>query len=49
MIEAPEDGDDGRIGIFPSWRALYASVIVATLVMILLLYWFTVALDFSAP
>jgi hypothetical protein len=48
MIEAPEDGDDGRIGIFPSWTALYASVIVVTLVMILLLYWFTVALDFSA-
>ena len=38
---------DGRIGIFPSWTAVYSSVVVATLVMILLLYWFTVALDFS--
>jgi len=53
MTEGPttgvgnDDGDDGRIGIFPSWNAVYASVVVVTLLMILLLYWFTVALDFS--
>ena len=53
MAESPttdgrdDDGDDGRIGIFPSWNAVYASVVVATLLMIVLLYWFTVALDYS--
>lgn len=45
----PDDEDDeGPIGIFPSWRAAYASVVIVTLLMIALLYWFTVALDFSA-
>ena len=44
-----DDGDEGPIGIFPSWKAVYASVVIATLVMIVLLYWFTVALDFSSP
>ncbi len=44
-----DEGDEGPIGIFPSWKAAYASVAVATLLMIVLLYWFTVALDFSAP
>lgn len=44
-----EDGDEGPIGIFPSWNAVYVSVVIATLLMILALYWFTVALDFSGP
>ena len=44
----PED-DDGRIGIFPSWNALYATVVVYTLAVIVLLYAFTVLLDYSAP
>lgn len=46
--EADSDsGDDGRIGIFPTWRSLYVSVVVYTVALILLLYAFTVLLDFS--
>ena len=49
-LQDPNDeGDEGPIGIFHSWNAVYASVVGATLLMIVLLYWFTVALDFSAP
>lgn len=48
QVEQPED-DDGRIGIFPSWSVLYATVVVYTLAMIGLLYAFTVLLDYSAP
>ena len=54
-IEAPrqdpheDDGDEGPGGIFPSWNAAYVAVVGVTLLMIVLLYWFTVALDFSAP
>ncbi len=47
-VEQPEE-DDGRIGIFPSWKALYGSVVVYTLAMIVLLYVFTVMLDHSSP
>ena len=47
MTEIDENGDDGPIGIFPSWKAVYVSVVVVTAVMIVALYWFTVALDFS--
>ncbi len=47
-VEQPED-DDGPIGIFPSWNALYAIVTVYTLAMIVLLYAFTVLLDYSSP
>lgn len=46
--EQPED-DSGRIGIFPSWNALYATVVVYTLAVIVLLYVFTILLDYSAP
>jgi len=48
QVQHPED-DDGRIGIFPSWSALYAAVVVYTVVIIVLLYAFTVLLDHSAP
>lgn len=48
QVEQPEE-DDGRIGIFPSWNALYASVVVYTLATIVLLYVFTVLLDHSSP
>lgn len=48
QVEQPEE-DDGRIGIFPSWNALYATVVVYTLAVIVLLYVFTILLDYSAP
>ena len=48
QVDKPED-DEGRIGIFPSWNALYATVVVYTLAMIVLLYAFTVMFDHSAP
>ena len=38
--------DDDDLGFFPSWKSLYWSVAVYTMVTILLLYWITVALDF---
>ena len=38
-----------RIGPFPSWRALYASVIAYTLALIVVLYVLTRLLDFSVP
>ena len=44
----PDEDEDGRIGIFPSWKALYVSVIVYTAGLIALLYVFTVLLDTSA-
>lgn len=43
-----EDDEDGRIGIFPSWRALYITVIVYTAGLIAILRVFTVLLDTSA-
>lgn len=46
--EADSDsGDDGRIGIFPTWGSLYVSVVVYTVALIAILYAFTVLLDFS--
>ena len=47
MTDSPDPDDVGPIGIFPSWRAVYATVVVVTLILILVLYWFTVSLDFS--
>ena len=44
----PDEAEDGRIGIFPSWRALYIAVIVYTAGLIALLRVFTVLLDTSA-
>ena len=42
-----DDEDDGRIGIFPSWSSLYVAVTVYTAAMIVILYLFTIFLDFS--
>ena len=43
-----DEDEDGRIGIFPSWRALYISVVVYTAGLIAILRVFTVLLDSSA-
>ena len=54
MAESPqidpgiEDDEAPPGGIFSSWAGVYWSVVVATVLMIVLLYWFTVALDHSA-
>lgn len=45
VLNAPED--QGPIGIFPSWKSLYWTVIVYTLAMIAILEAFSVYLDFS--
>ena len=42
-----DDGDEGPIGIFPSWNALYLSVVIFTLVMIAVLAYFTAAFNHS--
>jgi hypothetical protein len=47
--ESRKETESERIGIFPSWRWLYGTVVVYTVVLIVLLYVFTVALDYSAP
>lgn len=44
-----DDADDGRIGPFSSWRALYTAVLFYSLALILLLYVATRALDFRTP
>jgi hypothetical protein len=40
--------DEGRLGIFPSWKALYWTVVVYTGLLIAALQWMTSALDHSA-
>ncbi len=42
-----EEDHDERIGIFPSWKVVYVVVIVYTIILILLLYFLTIALDYS--
>ncbi len=42
-----EEDHDERIGIFPSWNVLYLVVIVYTIILILLLYFLTITLDYS--
>ena len=42
-----DDHEDGRIGPFSSWRALYVAVLVYTAALILVLYLLTRALDHS--
>lgn len=42
-----EEDHDERIGIFPSWNVLYLAVVVYTIILILLLYFLTIALDYS--
>ena len=50
MTEKAPRGDDReeRIGPFPSWRWLYATVIVYGVVVILLLYILTIVLGFGS-
>jgi len=43
------DDEEERIRLFPSWNWLYLSVVVYTTLLIGLLYFFTVFLDYSAP
>jgi len=45
---AEREEDEGAIGVFPSWRWLYASVIVYTFLLVVVLYVFTVTLDAGA-
>lgn len=45
---APNPDEEGPIGPFRTWNGVYAAVALATLAMILVLYWFTVALDHTA-
>lgn len=42
-----DDDTEGPGGPFSSWTAAYVSVAAVTVLIILLLYWFTVAMDFS--
>jgi hypothetical protein len=42
-----DEDQDERIGIFPSWNVLYLAVIVYSIILILLLYFLTIALDYS--
>jgi hypothetical protein len=42
-----DDDTEGPGRPFSSWTGVYVSVAVATVLTILLLYWFTVAMDFS--
>jgi hypothetical protein len=44
----PGDEDSGPIGIFPSWKALYATVCVYAVLLITVLYVLSVTLDFSS-
>ena len=46
---AADDADDrGPVGIFPSWRALYATVVIYAVGLIALFYVLSEALSFSA-
>ncbi len=45
---AGPDDEDGRVGIFPSWRSLYVAVILYTAALVAILYLLTRLLDYSA-
>jgi hypothetical protein len=47
--EPDEDDEEGPVGIFPSWRWLYATVLLYTVALVIGLHAFTVALDHSTP
>jgi hypothetical protein len=47
--EPIDDEDEGPVWIFPSWRWLYATVLVYTVVLVAVLHAFTVALDHGTP
>lgn len=42
-------GEDERVGIFPSWKALYVTVLVWTALVVGALYAFSVAFDYGVP
>lgn len=46
--EALGAGESERVGIFPSWRWLYGTVIVYATLVVVLLYVFSVVLDYGA-
>ncbi len=43
-----EDEGEERIGIFPSWKSLYVTVVVYGVVVILILYLLTIVLGFGS-
>ena len=45
--ESTDTDEDGRIGIFASWRVLYVSVFLYTFALIVLLYILTELLNHS--
>jgi hypothetical protein len=49
MVEMDEhdEEDSGPIGIFPSWSAVYWSVVIYTVAVIAILWVFTVAFNHS--
>lgn len=40
---------DESLGFFPSWRSLYATVVVYTILLVIVLYLLTRVLDNSIP
>lgn len=42
-----DDEDRGPIGIFPSWRAVYWSVVIYTVLLVAVLWIFTVVFNHS--
>lgn len=48
MIDLHTDEESGKIGLFRSWTSLYVAVVAYTVALVLVLYLFTVLLDFSA-
>ena len=46
-MDEHHDEDSGPIGIFPSWRWVYWSVVIYTLAVIAILWVFTVAFNHS--
>lgn len=46
-LKRNDDEDAGPIGIFPSWTALYWSVVIYTVGLVALLWIFTVAFNHS--
>lgn len=47
LREPPEE--EGPVGIFPSWRWLYGTVLAWFVVVVVALYVLTLTLDFGAP
>ena len=48
--QPPSRDDEGeeRIGLFPSWKSLYTTVVVYGVAVILILYILTIVLGFSS-